>query len=221
MKDRRKQSHKIETNRLAFLDYYDGDNERQFAVFYRVDKDGVVYYLDVDSSNVYTLANPTGEKMQEAPCFVNHYSKRLVRFGKDDLFFREDLANPELFDGDFSANEELSVRFLSTAKTIDSFRKKVRYVYMSGKLRNREIAEDELLDLIRVVNIQEKRKAREGESFSFKEIFREKAGEMVVNFAEGLEDFEKLCEKTYGGSYSRVPDFERYSFEEDKTNKGL
>ena len=44
---------------------------------------------------------------------------------------------------------------------------------------------------------------------------------MVVNFAEGLEDFEKLCEKTYGGSYSRVPDFERYSFEEDKKNKGL
>jgi len=208
---------KLKTKNLAFLDYYDGDGARQFSIFNceYSDLEGDLYFRDIDSAEVYRLANDNGLKMQEAPVLTNFYSKRAIRLSQDDLLFKADSSDAVSEDGEeYSSSNEFAARFQVCAKDLNSFKDKVKFVTIASRLRGEEVSEEDLIELVRAVNRNERRLVREGKAQTkqtFKQLFRENVSKMLGTLSEGFDTLGKMEEEF---KHRRVEDLARYEFEE-------
>ena len=153
----------LKTKDLAFLEYLGEFGEVQYAVF-DCEKRGEegVFYRDIVSEEVYTLANDNGEKQQKAPLLVNHYFKssfnnsemgKAIRLSLDDVLFKAESAGFK--SGEMSINGLFSLHFGALVKDLPNFKNRVKYNLISSKLKKEEILEDELSELVQAVNENE------------------------------------------------------------------
>lgn len=186
---------KIRTDFLAFLDYYDKDNIRQFSIFACEGRSpqGKLYYRDIDSAVVYTLANDNGERMQDSPVLIDNYNKRAIRLGENDLLFKAESSGSTAGDFEYPSHEEYATRFQILAKDM-KFRDSWKYAIIAGKLRDKEIDEDDLTSLVRAVNKNERRLSVEGKARrteSFKHILGDNVQKMINDMSIGLATLDE------------------------------
>ena len=184
---------KIDTSEIAFMDYFDGDMARQIAVYkYVQDNFGKGYYLNMITDEVFVLANPTGEKIQEASLFINFYNHRpfktsneeydventYVKTSSNDIFFRSDEEIDFLTAG-FSTPDELSYRLHEMILDLPKVADRFNYKMKSLQLGDDQMYEKDLIDVIKKVNENERKK-----------VFNPKRSivEQVKDFLIGKED---------------------------------